>query len=136
MTFNTMHLSVSINCSADEAYQFVSNPRNLPAWASGLAGGIEQIDGKWVAESPMGRVTITFAPENSFGVLDHEVATESGERFANPMRVIPNDDGCELIFTLFRRTAMNDAEFSEDARTITKDLHKLRHLLERQAPAS
>jgi hypothetical protein len=81
----------------------------------------------------MGKVTVKFAAENAFGVLDHDVKLPSGETFYNPMRVQPNGDGCEVIFTLYRRPEMSENEFQEDVATIEKDLAKLKTLLEPQA---
>ncbi len=51
----------------------------------------------------MGRVKVKFAEKNKFGVLDHAVTLPSGVKFYNPMRVFPNNDGRELIFTIYRR---------------------------------
>ena len=48
----------------------------------------------------------------------------------NPMRVFPNNDGSELVFTLYRRPEMSDQEFAEDAKAVEKDLAKLKTLLE------
>lgn len=130
MTFKSKHISVSINRSADDVYEFASNPENLPQWAAGLSGSMENVNGDWIAESPMGRVKVEFAEKNEFGILDHDVTLPSGEKVYNPMRVFPNDDGSELIFTLFQRPDMSDQTFAEDAEAVTKDLEKLKSLLE------
>src|SRR5687768_7305953 len=123
MTFPARHISIAINRSADDVYAFASDPRNLPQWASGLSNGsLEEAGGKWVTQSPMGKMTIEFAKENSFGVLDHDVTLPTGEVFFNPMRVIANDDGCEVMFTLYRRPEMTDEAFAQDGATIEKDL--------------
>jgi hypothetical protein len=125
------HLSVSINRSAEDVYEFASDPRNLPRWATGLGGSIRMVDGEWMADAPMGKVTIRFAERNRFGILDHDVTLESGETFHNPMRVIPGGSGCEVVFTLFRQPGTTDEKFEEDARWVAKDLGILRDLLER-----
>lgn len=71
-----------------EVYDFAADPLNLPKWAAGLAGSEVERDGdQWFTESPMGRVTFTFAPQNDFGVLDHDVTLPSGEIVYNPLRV-------------------------------------------------
>jgi hypothetical protein len=33
--------------------------------------------------------------------LDHDVTLPSGETLSNPMRVVPNGTGSEVVFTLF-----------------------------------
>jgi Polyketide cyclase / dehydrase and lipid transport len=131
MTFTAKHISVSINRSAAQVYEFASNPENLPKWAGGLSGSIKQINEDWIAESPMGKVKVKFAEKNKFGVLDHEVTLPSGVKFYNPMRVFPNNDGSELVFTLYRRPNVSDQEFAEDAKSVEKDLANLKSLLEK-----
>ena len=131
MTFMTKHISVSINRPAAQVYEFVSNPENLPKWAAGLGGSIRKVDEDWIAESPMGRVRVKFVEKNQFGVLDHDVTLPAGVKVYNPMRVFPNNDGSELIFTLYRRPGVSDQEFAEDTRAVEKDLAKLKTLLEK-----
>lgn len=131
MIFESRHISVSINRPADQVYEFASNPENLPKWAAGLSGSINNVNGDWIAESPMGRVKVNFAEKNKFGILDHDVTLPSGEKVYNPMRVFPNNDGSELVFTLYRRPGMSDQMFAEDAKAVTKDLEKLKTLLEK-----
>jgi hypothetical protein len=131
MTFRAQHISVSIDRSAEEVYAFASNPENLPQWAAGLSAGIRNVDGEWIAESPMGTVKIDLVGRNPYGVLDHDVTLPSGETFYNPMRVFPNEDGSEVVFTLYERPGMSEQEVAEDAAAIRADLAKLKALLER-----
>ena len=84
----------------------------------------------WVADSPMGRVSVAFTPPNDLGVLDHDVTLPSGETVHNPVRVLRDDPGSEIVFTLRRRPDMTDADFERDAATVTADLVRLRELLE------
>jgi uncharacterized membrane protein len=130
MTFKSQHISVSINRPADQVYEFASNPENWPKWASGLSSSIKNANGEWIAESPMGEVRVKFADKNKFGVLDHDVTTPSGTRVYNPLRVFPNNDGSEVVFTLYRRPEMSDQMFAQDAQAVTRDLEKLKNLLE------
>jgi hypothetical protein len=111
--------------------EFASNPENLPKWAAGLSGSITKVDEDWIAESPMGTVKVKFAEKNKFGVLDHDVTLPSGVKVCNPMRVFSNNDGSELVFTLYRRPEVSDQEFAEDAKAVEKDLAKLKTLLEK-----
>lgn len=130
MPFPSQHISVSINRPAVQVYEFAANPQNLPQWAAGLSGSIQNIDGDWIAESPMGRVKVNFAEPNRYGVLDHEVTLPSGETVYNPMRVFPNNDGSEVVFTLYRRPDMSEQHFAEDAQAVASDLQQLKRLLE------
>lgn len=124
------HISVSINRPANEVYEFASNPENLQHWAPGLGGSMTKVKGAWTADTPMGKAKIRFVEKNQFGILDHDVILESGVTFHNPMRVIPNNQSSEVIFTLFRQPSVSHEKFSEDAKWVEKDLTILRNLLE------
>lgn len=130
MASNSRHISVQIDRPADEVYEFTSDPAKLPTWASGLGSSVEFVDDQWIAESPMGRVTVAFAPHNEFGVLDHKVTLPNGETVCNPMRVIVAGSGCEVTFTLRRQMGMSDEEFERDATAVGTDLGTLKRVLE------
>ncbi|MDT7793523.1 MAG: hypothetical protein QOD59_2959 [Mycobacterium sp.] len=128
------HVSIWIEAAPAVVYAFASDPHGWRRWAAGLAeGGLRQSADGWVADSPMGEVTVEFAPPNEFGVLDHVVRLQSGEAMYNPLRVIPGGVGearCEVLFSVRRRAGMTDAEFDADAAAVAADLNTLRQLLE------
>jgi hypothetical protein len=129
--FESRHVSVSIARPWREVYDFAAEPANLPQWAAGLAGSeVELIDGDWVTDSPMGRVKVVFAVPNEFGVFDHDVTLPNGEVVTNPVRVFPNADGCDVVFTVRRRDDMSEADLDRDAGLVEKDLQTLRALME------
>lgn len=126
------HITTSIARPPSEIYAFASDPRNLPRWAAGLASSEVVKDGdSWIANAPFGKVRVKFAPPNPFGVLDHDVTLESGVTVHNPMRVLPNGDGSEFVFTLIRQPGTTDEELARDRSAIEHDLKTLKALLER-----
>jgi hypothetical protein len=129
-TYPVRHISVSINRPPGDVYAFVSNPEDLPKWATGLGGSIKNVNGEWIADAPMGKIKIKFADKNKFGVLDHEVVLPSGVTINNPMRVIANGEGSEIFFTLIRQPDISNEKFADDARWVEKDLKTLKGLLE------
>ena len=125
------HIGVHIERPAAAVYAVAADPRTLPRWAAGLAGStVEQDGGAWVTNSPMGRVRFDFVPPNDLGVLDHDVTLPSGETVHNPMRVLRDEDGCEVVFTLRQRPGMSDEEFEDDADAVARDLAALKALVE------
>jgi len=126
----TRTVSVSIRESPQKVYEFAADPANLPKWAPGFVKSIANRDGQWVAQTTMGEVTFAFAERNEFGVLDHGVTLPSGESFSNPMRVVANGEGSEVLFTLFRLPPMTEAEFDQDAKVVLGDLEKLKAVIE------
>jgi len=126
------HLSVHVDRPAAEVYAYAADPAHLPEWAEGLAGGIAQVDGEWVADSPMGRVVVRFAPPNDLGVLDHDVVLPDGTTVTNPLRVLADGEGSEVVFTLRRQPGTDDAAFAADAAAVAADLAGLTRVLERR----
>jgi hypothetical protein len=128
------HVSIWIAAAPEAVYEFAADPHTWRQWAAGLAeGGLRQTADGWVADSPMGAVTVEFTPPNGFGVLDHVVRLPSGEAVYNPLRVIPGGVGeprCEVLFTVRRRAGMTEAEFDADAAAVAADLDALRRLME------
>ena len=129
-TFESRTLSVRINRTPQDVYDFASVPTNFPKWASGLGRSIERVNEEWIAETPHGPMKVRFTERNSFGVLDHYVTPEPGVEIYIPMRVIANGTGSELIFTLFRLSDMSDEKFAEDAEWVRRDLNALKRVLE------
>lgn len=124
-------IHTSISRPWTEVYRFAANPENMPQWASGLASGIRKDGDRWlVYGSPVGEVSVRFAKDNSYGVIDHTVTMPDGSEVFNALRVVPNADGAEVMFTLLKLPHMDDAAFEADARHVTKDLDALKRLIE------
>jgi hypothetical protein len=75
-------------------------------------------------------VALRFVERNALGVLDHLVTLPTGLKIRNPMRVIANGSGSEVVFTLFQTTNLSDKQFAEDAKLVKNDLRALKRLLE------
>lgn len=126
----SLHLTVHVDRSAEEVYRFAADPAHLPQWAAGLGGSVEERDGRWFADSPMGEVEVRFAPENAYGVLDHDVTLPDGSTVTNPLRVLPDGAGCEVVFTLRRGPGVTEEAFDADAAAVRTDLATLKALME------
>ncbi|MCF6409918.1 SRPBCC family protein [Pseudalkalibacillus salsuginis] len=125
---NTRTLSISIDCSVNKAYSFISNPENLPQWS--FFESVKKVNDQWIAETVDGQMNIRFVDQNEFGILDHFVTPSPEESIMVPMRVIPNGTGCEVIFTIFQEPMMSDEQFNQDVFQVQKDLDTLKQLLE------
>ena len=130
MPTESRHLSVSVERPAAAVYCYARDPANLPEWAAGLAAGIRRERGEWVADSPMGRVLVRFVPVNEYGVLDHDVVAPDGTTTTNPLRVLADGPGSEVVFTLRRRPGMTAEEFEADAAAVRADLATLQRVVE------
>lgn len=125
------HIGIGINRPAEEVYAFLAEPANFPQWAKGLGHSFSHVEGMtWQAETPMGRMRILFSEPNRYGVLDHAVIPDAGPAMHNPMRVLANGEGSEVVFTLFQREDMSDDETARDAAMVARDFAVLKALLE------
>jgi hypothetical protein len=124
-------IHISIERDWREVARFVLDPGNMAQWAAGLGAGFERRGDHWVANGgPIGEIEVRFAPDNEFGVADHDVTMPDGTTVRNALRVVPNGDGSEVMFTLLRQPAMSDADFEADAVHVANDLGTLKTLLE------
>ncbi|MBB4066975.1 SRPBCC family protein [Gellertiella hungarica] len=114
-----------------EVYALASDPLSMPRWAEGLSATMRRDGEDYVADGgPIGAIRIRFTPDNAYGVIDHTVTFEDGRRFYNALRVQPNGDGAEVIFTLLRMEDTPDADFERDAEAVAADLRRLKALCE------
>ena len=111
------HVSTSIRRDPADVYDFVVEPQNLLQWAAGL----DSLD----------EIEVRFVDRNDLRVADHLVTLPSGVSTLNPLRVLPNGDGSEVVFTLFRVPGVTSEAFEADVAAVTRDLETLRSLLER-----
>src|SRR5262249_28274529 len=105
-TAETRTISQTIDRDWRDVYDYLSSPPNFSAWASGLGSGLEKSGEEWIAQGPTGPVRIHFTARNELGVLDHNVTLPTGTVVLVPMRVIPNQAGCEVMLTVFRMPGM------------------------------
>ncbi len=129
MTYPVKNISISINRQFGEVYQFASDPENLPNWIAFIKSVSKNGD-TWLAKTDQGDIRITFVAPNNFGVIDHLVTLANGETVNNPMRVIANGKGSELVFTLFWIPGRTEEEFNKDAKAVEIDLETLKKIME------
>ena len=127
------HVSRVIAVPPELVYGFASNPDNLPRWAVGLAmADVVREGDALLVDSPMGTVTVRFAPRNEYGVIDHDVTLPSGTTVTNPVRVLAHPEGSEIVFTI-RQIELTDDEFDRDTEMVERDLDRLKQLVEARA---
>jgi hypothetical protein len=127
---NSRTITCSIQRPLSNVYEFASNPENLPRWVRSFCLSVRKSGDEWQMETPTGWVGIRFVPANEFGVLDHVVTLPDGQSILNPMRVVANGEGSEVMFTLFQLPGMSDEQFVKDAEMVEADLGSLKTILE------
>lgn len=134
MVWPALHISRSVDAPPQRVVAVAGDPAQLPRWAAGLAAGVREEGGRWFTDSPMGPVEVAFRGPLDAGVLDHDVTLPDGTVVHNPLRVLANDTGSEVVFTLFHRTGVSEEDFRADAELVRTDLDRLAALLETGGP--
>lgn len=125
-------LSISIDRPWHEIYERIWRPEDFPKWASGLSqSGLRRDGDGWRADGPEGPIRIRFTDHNPLGVMDHVVDVGTGPEIRVPMRIVANQAGAEVLFTLFRQPGMSDEKFAADAAWVERDLAALKAFAER-----
>lgn len=122
-------VSVSIARSPGRVYDYLADPARFPEW-SVFVTGMRQDGNAWIATTPGGEVRMTFTPRNAFGILDHRVEVNPQLSVQVPLRVVPNGEGSEVLFTVFRLSGMSDTAFEADIGLVRTDLGRLKAKLE------
>jgi len=132
-TYQAKTLTISINRPVAEVYAFAANVENLPRWATSFVRSVRKTREGWIADTTEGAMGFEFAAKNALGVLDQIVRPAPGIEVHVPIRVVPNGDGAEVLFTLIQFPGMPDEKFSRDMGMIERDLKTLKTVLERDA---
>jgi hypothetical protein len=123
-------LSVSIARPSAEVYAYLAQPARFPEWSKFITAMRPDGD-TWLATTTAGEVRIRFVPRNAFGLVDHTVTVTPGVEVFVPLRVIPNQAGSEVLFTVFRQPAQDDAQYDQDLALVATDLAHLKQVLEK-----
>lgn len=129
-TTESKMISISIERSLQDVYDFMARPASFARWASGLGKPLGNEGTVWRFEGENGPVKVRVTEPNAYGVLDHYVELPDGSEIYVPLRVVANGTGTEVQFTLFRAPGMNDEKFATDAEWVMRDLVKLKEVLE------
>jgi hypothetical protein len=129
-TLRSRTISVAIDRAPADVYAYVYDAANMPRWATAFVRAIRQDGDGWIVETPDGVMPLRFVPRNELGVLDHTVTVSPGQDVLNPMRVVPNGGGSEVLFTVFQLPGMSDERFAVDCGYVQHDLRALKTVLE------
>jgi hypothetical protein len=126
----SLTLSVAIARPPRAVYDFVYDVGTWPRWATAFCLAAHPDGDGWVIDTVDGPMPLRMTPHNDLGVLDHTVTVAPGVEVLNPMRVVANGDGSEVLFTLFQPPGASDERFRDDARLVRGDLITLKSVLE------
>lgn len=125
-------ISVSIQRPYAEVYDFLADQANFARWAINPDSIMEPLGGnEWLVDIPRGRSIIRFTARNPHGVLDYSVRLQNeAGAYTTPVRLVPNEEGADLVLVWFRAQGIDDARFDSEVEWIASDLQRLKSLIE------
>lgn len=123
-------LAISIDRPPAEVAAFVADVSKMPRWAGGLCKSVRRDSHGWRIDTGQGEAGFRFTGKTEEGILDHIVSLDSGLEVFIPLRVVPNQNGSEVLFTLFRLPGMTEERLQQDMAAVHTDLQQLKEALE------
>lgn len=136
-TLITQTVSVTIDAAPAQVSADLMEAESHPEWGTEFfSGGAEDLgDGSWRVNIPMmgGEARMRIDGDEALGVIDMYLAPE-GVPFGAPLpvRVVPNGDGADVLFTLTRFPQQTDEEWEAGVASMGRELINLKERHETQ----
>jgi hypothetical protein len=123
--------SISIAAPPDIVLELLRDAQRLPDWAPAFARAVEPAGPDWLIDSGGSKLRIHVRVSPEFGTVDL-LRPEDPRRGAR-MRVLDNEDGSELLFTLVFPIGVDDEAIARQMATVEAELRTVRDLCEAHA---
>ena len=123
--------SISIAAHPETVLELLGDARRLPDWAPAFARAVEPAGQDWLIDPGAGQFRIRVPVSLEYGTVDL-LRPKDPSRGAH-MRVLNNEDGSELLFTLVFPVAADDESIAQQMTTVEAELRTVRDLCEAQA---
>jgi len=130
-TFETATVAVTIDAPLETVSADLADPSSHLEWATEFFSGTaeDKGDGTWLMNVPRmgGSASLRIGGDTTQGVIDMYLAPE-GAPFGPPLpiRVIPNGDGSDVLFTLARFPGQSDQDWTEGLQSMKRELQSLK----------
>ncbi len=130
-TQQTETVVMTIDAPPSRLSEDLANPGSHLEWATEFFAGeaVDQGDGTWSMNVPRMGGPVIFRTDGAteLGVIDMYIAPV-GAPFGPPLpvRVVPNGDGADVLFTLARIPGQTDEEWDEGIASMQRELLNLK----------
>jgi hypothetical protein len=126
--------TISIAATPAAVVDVVREPTTLPTWAPDFARAIRPDGDRWLVDNGAAEVSVRFRVSADHGAVD--LVTADDPRRGAFLRVLPNGDGSELLFTLFFPAGTPEPAVVAQMETVEGELATIRTLAEAVADES
>jgi hypothetical protein len=123
--------SVDINAPLDIVFEFLSDPMNWPQYAVVNLKSVKPAQDDWYQTvTKFGEGLIKVHAVKQYGILDHTWRDPKAS-WTVPARVVANQDGSTVMFTMYQPPVMTDQQFDQAMIEMDIEMTKLKEILER-----
>lgn len=113
-------------------FDFLSDIKNLPKWATGFALGVKEVDGKDIVVTSDGDLLFQIDSDAKTGIIDMYCGPTEDEMAYFPSRVLAlPDDKSAYHITNFQWPGVSDEMFVTENDTFVEELENIRQLVEK-----
>jgi uncharacterized protein YndB with AHSA1/START domain len=118
--------SITIAAAPEAVLDVVADARRLPEWAPRFAQAVRPDGDEWLVDTGAGELRIALRVSRELGTVD--LLRPGGPPRGAFLRVVPNHDGAELLFTLFFPDGTGEAAVAEQMATVEAELQTVGEL--------
>ncbi len=125
----SVHQSISIKCTPQKLFDFISNPLNWPLYSE-FNLKVEKKEGYWLIETPQGPLKHVIISDKQYGIMDTIITLPSGNDMLVPSRILPNGNGTEYVVTHFQPGEVSTTIFESWLQGVDRNLNRLKKIME------
>src|SRR5262249_25890290 len=122
--------TITIDAPRDDVFAFLADGANLPRWAPNFATAVRPDGDGWIVDQGTGELRVALPANRELGTIDLVITLPSGARRAVYLRVLPNGDGAEFLFTLFHSDSRSDDDVARQNAEVAEELRRAKALCE------
>lgn len=122
-------ISAVLTAPSRVVFNYLSDPTNLPEWATEFCLGLSEENGVFTALTPMGELIIDIEADLDSGVIDMYASTDGCKGLPLATRALPISEAQTLYtVTLIREPSVPDATYQQQLGSLRKEMDNLRSL--------
>ena len=122
----TESVTVILDASRDEVYEFLSRVEHMPDWATEFARELRWVNGRAKVVNGLGEFWVRIEADPDTGVIDMLAGPDPDQLALFPTRVVALPDGrSAFTFTMFQGPDMPDQLFESQHASLKRELEGL-----------
>jgi uncharacterized protein YndB with AHSA1/START domain len=119
-----------LDAPSQRAFEYLSQPENLPRWATEFARELRVEGGRYTVVNGLGEFLFRIDADEATGVIDMYAGPSEEELALFPTRVVPlSGDRTAYTFTMFQAPGMPDELFESQYQSLRRELENVKREL-------